>query len=54
VGVYYQVQKPTFHDILKDNLPLLKEYAPVDLPYYEPGTMRANTDLSSAVQDYVV
>ncbi|MGG2305078.1 hypothetical protein ACE4Z6_27025, partial [Salmonella enterica] len=27
LGVYYQVQRPTFHDILKDNLPLLQQYA---------------------------
>jgi 2-oxoglutarate ferredoxin oxidoreductase subunit beta len=54
LGVYYQIEKPTFHDILKDNLPPLREYAPVDLPYYDPKTMRATTDLSRAVQDYVV
>jgi hypothetical protein len=48
------VQKPTFHDILKKNLPLLNEFAPVELPYYDPKTMIANTDLSKAAADYVI
>lgn len=54
LGVYYKIEKPTFQDILQDNLPLLKEYAPVDLPYYDPKTMRATTDLTSAASGFVV
>jgi len=54
LGVFYQIEKPTFHDIMKENIPLLREYAPVDLPYYDKATMRANTDLSIAVKDYVI
>jgi 2-oxoglutarate/2-oxoacid ferredoxin oxidoreductase subunit beta len=54
LGVYYKIEKPTFHDILQDNIPLLKEYAPVDLPYYDPKTMRATTDLTSAASGFVV
>ncbi len=53
LGVYYQIEKPTFQDILKQNLPLLKEYAPVDLPYYD-SNMIANTDLTSAAKDFVI
>jgi 2-oxoglutarate ferredoxin oxidoreductase subunit beta len=54
LGVFYQVEKPTFQDILKQNLPLLNEYAPVDLPYYDAKTMRATTDLASAAADFVI
>lgn len=54
LGVYYQVQRPTFHDILKKNIALLNEFAPVELPYYDQKTMIATTDLSRAVEDYVV
>jgi len=54
LGVYYQVEKPTFHDIMKQNMPLLNEYTPIQLPYYDPQTMVANTDLTAAATDIVV
>jgi len=54
LGVYYQVQRPTFQDILKKNLPLLNEFTPVELPYYDEKTMIANTDLSKAASEYVI
>jgi 2-oxoglutarate ferredoxin oxidoreductase subunit beta len=54
LGVYYQIEKPTFDDILKRNIPLLNEFTPVELPYYDPKTMLANTDLTSAAKDYVI
>jgi len=54
LGVYYQVQRPTFQDIQKTNLPLLNEFAPVELPYYDKKTMIANTDLSKAASEYVI
>ncbi len=54
LGVFYQIQRPTFQDTLKQNIPLLNEFGPVDLPYYDPKTMLANTDLSSAAADFVI
>lgn len=54
LGVYYQVQRPTFQDILKKNLPLLNEFTPVELPYYDEKTMIATTDLSKAASEYVI
>lgn len=54
LGVYYQVERPTFQDILKKNIPLLNEFAPVELPYYDPKTMIANTDLSKAAAEFVI
>lgn len=54
LGVYYQIERPTFQDILQSNIPLLREHAPVDLPYYDPKTMIANTDLSKAAAEFVI
>lgn len=54
LGVYYQIERPTFQDILKKNIPLLNEFAPVELPYYDPKTMIANTDLSKAAAEFVI
>jgi len=54
LGVYYQIERPTFQDILKKNIPLLSEFAPVELPYYDPKTMIANTDLSKAAEEYTI
>jgi 2-oxoglutarate ferredoxin oxidoreductase subunit beta len=53
LGVYYQVQRPTMHDILKQNIPLLREYAPVDLPFYDSNHI-ATTDLTEAAASFVV
>jgi 2-oxoglutarate ferredoxin oxidoreductase subunit beta len=54
LGVYYQIERPTFQDILKKNIPLLNEFTPVELPYYDPKTMIANTDLSKAAADFTI
>ena len=54
LGVYYQEERPTFQDILQKNIPMLNEFTPVELPYYDPKTMIANVDLSKAVADYVI
>ena len=54
LGVYYEIERPTFQDILKQNMPLLKEYTPIKLPYYDPQTMLANTDLASAAEDITI
>jgi 2-oxoglutarate ferredoxin oxidoreductase subunit beta len=54
LGVYYQVERPTFQDILQENIPLLNEFTPVELPYYDPKTMIANTDLTKAAAEFVI
>jgi 2-oxoglutarate ferredoxin oxidoreductase subunit beta len=54
LGVYYQVERPTFQDILQKNIPLLNEFTPVELPYYDPKTMIANTDLTKAAAEFVI
>lgn len=54
LGVYYQIERPTFQDILQKNIPLLNEFTPVELPYYDPKTMIANTDLSKAAAEFVI
>jgi 2-oxoglutarate ferredoxin oxidoreductase subunit beta len=53
LGVFYQVELPTYHDRVKHHLPLLQEYTPLQVPYYkEDGT--PTTDLTSAMADYCV
>lgn len=54
LGVYYQVQLPTYEDGLKQNLPLLRESTPLELPFYNPSTMRPTVDLKDAKADFVV
>lgn len=53
LGVYYQVQRPTLYDILQKNIPLLQEYAPVDLPYHD-GNQMATTDLTEAASSFLI
>jgi 2-oxoglutarate ferredoxin oxidoreductase subunit beta len=53
LGVYFQIELPTYSDMLKENLPLLREYEPIDLPYHD-ANMHATTDLTSAMEDYLL
>ncbi len=53
LGIFYQIHLPTYDELLKKNLPLLNQYAPVDIPYYDQD-MNATTDLSSAQDAFVV
>lgn len=54
LGVYWQIERETFGDTLKKNIPLLNEFGPVELPYFDEKTGLANTDLTRAAADYVV
>lgn len=54
LGVFYQIEKPTFHDTLKQNIPILNEFAPVELPYFEPKSKQATTDLTKAASEFVI
>lgn len=53
LGVYYQIKLPTYDELLKDNMPLLKEYAPIDIPYVDDDN-NPTTDLMSAMQDFII
>jgi 2-oxoglutarate ferredoxin oxidoreductase subunit beta len=53
LGVYYQIQKPTYSDLLKDQMPILKEYEPIDLPYHDDD-MNATTDIRSGYESVII
>ena len=53
LGVYYQVELPTFQDTLKQNIPALREHSPLKLPTEAPdGT--PTTDLSTGFADFLI
>ncbi|MFM7469578.1 MAG: thiamine pyrophosphate-dependent enzyme [Vampirovibrionales bacterium] len=54
LGIYYQVALPTFEDRLKENIPALREHTPIELPFYDPETMEANTDLSELIASFTI
>ncbi|MFN8614512.1 MAG: thiamine pyrophosphate-dependent enzyme [Vampirovibrionales bacterium] len=53
LGVYYQIELPTYHDLLKQNVPMLNEYTPVGIPYYN-ADMTPTTDLAAAYAPVIV
>lgn len=53
LGVFYQIQLPTYHEMIQNNIPMLKQYASVDIPYYD-AAFKPTTDLTSAMADYVM
>ncbi len=53
LGVYWQIDLPTYEDRLKKNIPTLRENAPINIPYYDAQGI-ATTDLSSAMEEFVV
>jgi 2-oxoglutarate/2-oxoacid ferredoxin oxidoreductase subunit beta len=53
LGNYWKVDLPTYSDRLADNIPILKEYAPMHIPFHDDD-MRPTTDLSSACEEFVV
>lgn len=48
LGVFYQVELPTFLDRIKPNIPLLQEYVSAKMPIEDLATHRPTTDLSEA------
>jgi 2-oxoglutarate ferredoxin oxidoreductase subunit beta len=54
LGVYFQIQKPTLMDMMQQNIPLLNEFAPVELPYFDEQTGLATTDISKAASEFVI
>lgn len=53
LGVFYQIELPTYDQLMKVNIPSLKDYAPIDVPFHDANNV-ATTDLSSAWDDLVV
>lgn len=53
LGIYYQIQLPTYDELLKQNMPILKDYPPIDLPYMDDAN-NPTTDLGSAMHDFIV
>jgi len=48
LGVFYQVELPTFMDRIKPNIPLLQQYASAKMPIEDPQSHIPSTDLSEA------
>jgi 2-oxoglutarate ferredoxin oxidoreductase subunit beta len=53
LGVYWQIDLPTYEDALQHNMPVLRGTTPLDLPYGD-GAGLPTTDLASAMADYVL
>ncbi len=48
MGVFYQVELPTFLDRVKPNIPLLNQYVSAKMPIEDSATHKPTTDLSEA------
>lgn len=53
VGVFYQIDLPTYYDRIAEVAPVLKEYTPVTLPI-EDSDGRSTTDISRAKSAFLV
>lgn len=53
LGVYWKIDLPTYEDMLKQNLPLLNKYTPLELPYHDEQN-NPTTDLSAGWADLVI
>jgi 2-oxoglutarate ferredoxin oxidoreductase subunit beta len=53
LGVYFQIERPTYSDIIKKNMPILNDYNPVELPYHD-ADMNPTTDLSTGQASLVL
>ena len=53
LGIYYQIQLPTYDELLKQNMPILKDYTPIELPYMDAAN-NPTTDLGSAMHEFIV
>ncbi len=53
IGIFYQIEKPTYQAIMEDHMPILKEYAPCHIPYHDKN-MRPTTDASDALSQFRV
>ncbi len=53
LGVYYQVDLPTYEDLLKQNFPILEGTTPIGLSYHDD-KMKPTTDLTSGWESLIV
>lgn len=53
LGVFFQIERPTYIDTLRENIPMLRDHDPVDMPYHD-ANMIPTTDLASAAAEFVV
>ncbi|MBY0405533.1 MAG: 2-oxoacid:ferredoxin oxidoreductase subunit beta [Cyanobacteria bacterium] len=53
LGIYYQINLPTYDDLLAQNMPILQEYTPLELPYVD-ANKKPTTDLMSAMKDFIM
>lgn len=53
LGIFYQIELPTFMDNLDENIPLFKEYAPVEVPYTDKNG-KPNVDLTSGMDQFII
>ncbi|MBI1953496.1 MAG: 2-oxoacid:ferredoxin oxidoreductase subunit beta [Candidatus Omnitrophica bacterium] len=51
VGIFYQVNLPTYEDRLKERVPALKQFSPSNIPIYDPATGTPSLDISPALSD---
>jgi 2-oxoglutarate/2-oxoacid ferredoxin oxidoreductase subunit beta len=53
LGIYYQINLPTYDDLLAQNMPILQQYTPLELPYVD-ANKKPTTDLMSAMKDFIM
>ncbi|MBI3333339.1 MAG: 2-oxoacid:ferredoxin oxidoreductase subunit beta [Candidatus Omnitrophica bacterium] len=51
VGVFYQINLPTYHDRLNDRVAALKRFPAAKMPIYEPSTGTPAADISKALEE---
>jgi 2-oxoglutarate ferredoxin oxidoreductase subunit beta len=51
LGVFYQIDLPTYEDRLKERLPALKEYTPAAMPIYDTMSGVPTVDISKALAE---
>ena len=54
LGIFYQIELPTYYERFEANIPALKQYSPSKAPIEDPKTHKPITDLSSAYKDFLV
>lgn len=53
LGIYYQIELPTYDKLLAENMPILQEFSPIELPTVDDAG-NPTTDLASAMNSFVI
>jgi 2-oxoglutarate ferredoxin oxidoreductase subunit beta len=53
LGVYWKIDLPTYEDGLKDNLPLMREYTPFNVPFHDDNNV-PTTNLHPGMSSYII